>query len=179
MKKILAFTGSNHSKSINRQVLKFALEQIDRMSFEVKEIDLRDYEPVMLSLDEQRENGIPAETIELYELMQGFDGYIIASPEHNGSVPAFLKNIIDWLSRNELKFFHGKPLLLLSTSNGRNGGKTNISFLAESYKRFDAAVSGTYSLPLFSEKFQDGKIKDEGELTLLQNAIKEFTQKFS
>lgn len=75
MKKILAFTGSNHSKSINRQVLKFALEQIDRMSFEVKEIDLRDYEPVMLSLDEQRENGIPAETIELYELMQGFDGF--------------------------------------------------------------------------------------------------------
>ena len=179
MKKILAFTGSNHSRSINRQLLKFTLDLIDKRSFEIKEIDLRDYEPVMLSLDEERENGIPKETLKLCELMQEFDGYIIASPEHNGSVPAFLKNIMDWLSRKERKFFQGKPLLLLSTSNSRNGGKTNLSFLAESYKRFDAEVTGTYSLAFFSEKFRDGKIIDEEEQIRLKESIKGFTQKLS
>src|SRR5690606_12032537 len=170
MKKILAFTGSNHSKSINRQLMRFALELVDKNRFEIEEIDLQDFEPIMLSIDEQRENGIPKETNALYERMQEYDGFIIASPEHNGSTPAFLKNITDWLSRKDLKFFDGKPLLLLSTSNGKNGGKTNIRFLEDSYKRFSANVSGTYSLPEFKINFQDGKISDGQETEKLKES---------
>ena len=178
MKKILAFTGSNHSKSINRQLMRFALELVDKNRFEIEEIDLQDFEPIMLSIDEQRENGIPKETNALYERMQEYDGFIIASPEHNGSTPAFLKNITDWLSRKDLKFFDGKPLLLLSTSNGKNGGKTNIRFLEDSYKRFSANVSGTYSLPEFKINFQDGKISDGQETEKLKESIAAFEELF-
>ncbi len=179
MKKILAFTGSNHSKSINRQVLKFALELLDKRSFEVTEIDLRDHEPVMLSLDYQKEKGLPKETMELYDLMQDFDGFIIASPEHNSSVPAFLKNITDWLSRKELKFFKEKPVLLLSTSQGKRGGKTNLEVLESVYSRmFAAKITGTFSLPSFSENFQDGKIINEEQLELLKKNIQTFSNSF-
>lgn len=179
MKKILAFTGSNHSKSINRQVLKFALELLDKRSFEVTEIDLRDYEPVMLSLDYEKEKGLPEETLELYDLMQDFDGFIIASPEHNSSVPAFLKNITDWLSRKELKFFHEKPVLLLSTSKGGRGGKTNLAVLESVYIRmFAARVTGSFSLPSFSENFQDGKIINEEQLELVKKEIQVFSDSF-
>ncbi len=179
MIKILAFTGSNHSKSINRQLLRFTLELMDKRSFEITEIDLRDFEPVMLSLDEERENGIPLEMRKLYELMQGFDGYIIASPEHNGSVPAFLKNITDWLSRKEVKFFKDKPVLLLSTSNGQRGGKTNLGVLESGYPRLGAKVTGAYSLPSFSENFKDGKIVNQDELTRLETALSDFKNYFS
>lgn len=179
MKKILAFTGSNHSKSINRQLLQFALELMDKRSFEITEIDLRDYSPVMLSLDEEKQNGLPQETHALHELMQGFDGFIIASPEHNWSVPAFLKNITDWLSRKELKFFHEKPVLLLSTSQGGRGGKTNLAVLETVYsKMFAGNVTGSYSLPSFSQNFQDGKIVYEEELNSLKEQISTFSNSF-
>ncbi|SMC31916.1 NADPH-dependent FMN reductase [Moheibacter sediminis] len=179
MKKILAFTGSNHSKSINRQLLQFALELIDKRSFEITEIDLRDYSPVMLSLDEEKQNGLPAETQKLHELMHNFDGYIIASPEHNSSVPAFLKNITDWLSRKELKFFNEKPVLLLSTSQGGRGGKTNLAVLESVYSRmFSAKITGTFSLPSFSQNFQDGKIVNDEELNLLKEEISNFSDSF-
>lgn len=178
MKKILAFTGSNHSKSINRQVLKFALSLMDKSKFEIQEIDLIDYEPIMLSLDYEREKGVPHETIELLELMSQFDGFVIASPEHNGSVPAFLKNITDWLSRKDRKFFGNKPLLLLSTSDGANGAKTNLNALAASYPRFGALLTGTYSLPKFSENFQEGKFVNSEELESLKEEIKTFEAAF-
>jgi chromate reductase len=178
MKKILAFTGSNHSKSINRQVLKYALTLLDSTQFEIKEIDLREYEPVMLSLDYQKEHGIPKETIELNALIQAHDGFIIASPEHNGSVPAFLKNTTDWLSRHERKFFQDKPILLLSTSDGANGGKTNLEALAASYPRFGAKLTGRFSLPKFSENFQNGEIVSEEEKHGLLNEIEKFAKAF-
>lgn len=178
MKKILAFTGSNHSKSINRHLLKFAIELMDKRSFEITEIDLRDFSPIMLSLDEEKQNGLPKETHELHELMQDFDGFIIASPEHNGSVPAFLKNVTDWLSRKELKFFHEKPVFLLSTSHGARGGKTNLGVLEAGYPRFAAKITGAYSLPSFSENFQDGKIVNEEELNLLKEHIYNFSNSF-
>lgn len=177
MKKILAFTGSNHSKSINRKLLQFALELMDKRSFEITEVDLRDYSPVMLSLDEEEQNGLPEETQKLHELMKSFDGFIIASPEHNSSVPAFLKNITDWLSRKELKFFREKPVLLLSTSQGRRGGKTNLDVLESVYSRmFAATITGTYSLPSFSQNFQDGKIVNEEELNLLKEQVSTFSK---
>lgn len=178
MKKILAFTGSNHSKSINRRLLKFALELLDERRFDIHEIDLRNFEPVMLSLDVEREKGIPDETIKLYELIQNSDGFVIACPEHNGSVPAFFKNITDWLSRKELKFFHDKPVLLLSTSNGKRGGKTNLQVLESAYPRFGAQVTGAFSLPSFSENFNDGRIINEEQLELLKNHILKFTEAF-
>lgn len=179
MKKILSFTGSNHSKSINRQLLQFALELIDNRSFEITEIDLRDYSPVMLSLDEQKLNGIPKETEKLHALMRNFDGFMIASPEHNSSVPAFLKNITDWLSRKELKFFQEKPVLLLSTSQGKRGGKTNLETLESIYGRmFAAKIIGAYSLPSFSDNFNDGKIINEEELKSLEEHISNFSNSF-
>lgn len=179
MKKILAFTGSNHSNSINRQVLKFALDLLDKRSFEVTEIDLRDYEPVMLSLDYEKEKGLPEETLELYDLMQDFDGFIIASPEHNSSVPSFLKNITDWLSRKELKFFKEKSVFLLSTSKGKRGGSTNLTVLESVYSRmFAAKITGTFSLPSFSENFQDGKLTNEEELERLKQEISNFSNSF-
>lgn len=179
MKKILAFTGSNHSKSINRQLLKFAIELMDKNEFEITGIDLKNYSPIMLSIDEQKQKGIPIETEKLYQLMQDFDGYIIASPEHNSSVPAFLKNITDWLSRKELKFFHEKPVLLLSTSQGKRGGKTNLEVLESVYGRmFAAKITGAYSLPSFSENFNGGEIVNEEELESLQNHISNFSNSF-
>jgi chromate reductase len=50
------------------------------------------------------------------------DGLLIASPEYNFSVPAPLKNAIDWASRPPNQVFHDKPIAIFSAAGGPLGG---------------------------------------------------------
>ncbi|MDT5307597.1 MAG: hypothetical protein QOE48_3275, partial [Mycobacterium sp.] len=44
-------------------------------------------------------------------------------PEYNGTIPASLKNAIDWISRpHGAGTISGKPLAVIGVSNGRYGG---------------------------------------------------------
>ena len=51
------------------------------------------------------------------------DAVLVVTPEYNGSIPAVLKNAIDWLSRpfgnGALK---GKPLAVIGAAGGQYGG---------------------------------------------------------
>jgi len=51
------------------------------------------------------------------------DALLIATPEHNYSVPGVLKNAIDWASRPfGDNSFEGKPVAIMSASPGMLGG---------------------------------------------------------
>jgi chromate reductase, NAD(P)H dehydrogenase (quinone) len=50
------------------------------------------------------------------------DGLLIASPEYNFSVPAPLKNVIDWGSRPPNQVFQDKPVAIFSAAVGPLGG---------------------------------------------------------
>lgn len=170
MKKILAFTGSNNSNSINQKLLDFATRNITL--HDVTILNLNDYPLPLYGLDIEKQ-GIPEQVIALKNVIFEYDALIIASPEHNGSMPAFLKNVIDWLSRlakPKESFFgvKGMPVLLLSTSPGVNGGATNIRTMMELIPWWGGDVKGTFSLGSFYEVFTDGKFNTETE-----NMIKE------
>ncbi|WP_039986073.1 NADPH-dependent FMN reductase [Vibrio owensii] len=159
MKKIVAFTGSNNSQSIHNLLVQALANQATQT--EVNTIDLNDFELPMYGLDVEGQ-GIPENANKLRATLNEYDAIIIASPEHNGSMPAFLKNAIDWLSRvaPQGRSFFGdtkKPVLLVSTSPGANGGATNIKTMAELMPWWGGDVKGTYSLGGFYDKFQDGK----------------------
>jgi NAD(P)H-dependent FMN reductase len=49
------------------------------------------------------------------------DGLVIVSPEYNRSIPAILKNAIDWASRGP--GLRGKPVVLMGASSGRSGAR--------------------------------------------------------
>jgi NAD(P)H-dependent FMN reductase len=60
----------------------------------------------------------------------------VASPEYNGSFPALVKNVIDWISRPApgeppLAVLRGKPAALLSASPGPGAGKRGLRQLRE------------------------------------------------
>lgn len=151
MKRILAFAGSNHSKSINFQLVSHAASLVEGM--EVNILDIHDWDVPMYSLD--LEGGpTPEKVQELINLIQEYDGFIIASPEHNGGTPAFLKNILDWMSRKAKKVFADKPLLLISTSPGAMGGANHLKFLAHALTYQGANTVSTFSLPTFHKNFQ-------------------------
>ena len=172
MKKILAFAGSNHAMSINHQLVEFTASLIT--DFEVKVLDIRDWEIPMYSLNLEA-GATPEKITALIKLINEHDGFIISSPEHNGGTPAFFKNIIDWLSRKEQNVFDKKPLFLMSTSPGARGGVTNLKYLLHSLPYQGATIGATYSLPSFNDNFKEGKVVGD-HLGELHESIGEFKE---
>lgn len=178
MKKILAFAGSNSSKSINKQLLQWVTEQIKNA--DVKLVSLTDYDLTMYGQDLEQEVGSPQLAVDLRQVFNEHDGFIIASPEHNSMMPAVLKNTFDWLSRTKINeddsIFNDKPVLLLSTSPGGRGGATNLQNMANVLPYWGAKIKGEYSLPNFYKEFLNGQPNDEHQIKLNQlvdNFVKE------
>ena len=172
MKKILAFAGSNHAMSINHQLVEFTASLMDDV--EVMILDIRNWTIPMYSINMDPDE-TPDKISELIWLIKEYDGFIIASPEHNGGTPAFLKNIIDWLSRRGENMFDKKPIFLMSTSPGPGAGANNLKYLIHSLPYQGATIGATYSLPSFSDNFKEGKVVGD-HLGQLQESIGEFKE---
>ena len=68
MAKLLAFTGSNSSSSVNEQLLTYALDQIQE--HEITRIKLTDYPAPIYSEDLEKADGIPQSINELVEIIK-------------------------------------------------------------------------------------------------------------
>ncbi|WP_334174071.1 NADPH-dependent FMN reductase [Pseudoxanthobacter sp.] len=66
--------------------------------------------------------GFPPKVLELAQAVSAADAVAFVTPEYNYSIPGFLKNAIDWLSRVSPAPFAGKPALIQSASMGVLGG---------------------------------------------------------
>ena len=125
--KILAFAGSLREKSYNKRVLKTAIRGAEAAGAQVTEIDLRDYAIPIYNADDQEKGGFPENAEKLQKILLEHDGLLIASPEYNASLPAALKNAIDWTSRanGDIKLgqtFKGKVAAIMTASPGAFGG---------------------------------------------------------
>jgi len=168
---VLALSGSGAKQSINHQLLAHAMSLLPEGStFEL--VSVRDLRMPFVSQDEQRENGIPADLVQLHQKMLAADAAVIASPEHNGSIPAVLKNALDWLSLTSPgKPWLPRPLALLATSPGGYGGASNLATMAKLVPWWGAKLAGTFSLGSFYEHVQDGQIRDAAKRTELQQLM--------
>ncbi len=81
-------------------------------------VDLNDFPLPLFNQDLEDAEGLPEPARRLKSLFRSADGFILASPEHNSTYSALLKNTIDWCSRAEsdeeppLAAFAGKSALL-------------------------------------------------------------------
>ena len=177
MKKILAFAGSNSSKSINTTLLKHAASLVEQ--HEVSVIDLRAFDTPIYSMDLEEDRGVPEPTKRLRALFDEHDAFMIASPEHNGMMPAFFKNTMDWLSRLEGKLFQGKPVLLMSASPGPRGGRTNLANMKSVFPHWGAAaVFADFHVGNFHQTFdvQKQAFASDEDARRLQNEIAAYEQ---
>lgn len=156
MKKILAFAGSNSSTSINHELVLCAVQKLQYSTGHV--IRLTDYPLPMFGEDIERELGSPNVLKELLLKIKEADAVMLSVNEHNSSVSAFFKNVIDWLSRVEYKCLHGKKVFLMSTSNGKRGGQSAHEYTQGVLPRLDAEEVFNFTLPSYSENFKDGEI---------------------
>jgi len=168
--KILSFGASTSSESINRQLARFAANQIP--DARVTDLDLRSFDLPMYSSDEEQANGIPADARRFVELIRDHDSVVISLVEHNGSYTAAFKNFYDWASRVDQKVWQGKPMLLLSTSPGPRGGATVMESAKTTFPRMGADLRGSVSLPFFYDNFDANRGVLHADLsTQLQKAI--------
>ncbi|WP_299683708.1 NAD(P)H-dependent oxidoreductase [uncultured Dokdonia sp.] len=151
MKKIIAFAGSNSKNSINGQLVAYLANQITSASVSV--IHLTDYEIPMYSIDIETEQGFPVDVTILKNKISESDGVILSVNEHNGTVSAFFKNILDWLSRVDRNFLSGKKIFLLSTSPGARGGKNALAYTKGTLPHMGGTVVESFSFPSFQENF--------------------------
>ena len=172
--KILAFAGSLRKDSFNKRLVKIALRASADAGAETTFVNLSDFQMPLYCQDYEVEHGIPDSVVALKELMKSHDGFLIASPEYNGSLTGVLKNTIDWMSRPyaddpRMACFDGKVAGIIAASPGGLGGLRGLSHL-----RTILAGIGTFVLPNHvavgnsgTNLVDDESIKDEN----LQQAI--------
>lgn len=156
MKKIIAFSGSNSSSSINQKLVNIVSSYVKNAEVEV--IDLRKFDAPIFSVDLEKEHGHPQSMKDLFELMSSADGFIVSSPEHNGMVPAFFKNVIDWQSRMGRKLFNDKPAVFLAASPGGRAGASVLGHLLSIMPFQGAKVVGGHGIGNFHDKLIDGEL---------------------
>ncbi len=172
--KILAFAGSNSSKSINHQFIEYIAKQINEHEVEV--IRLTNYNIPLYAVDIEQNDGFPDGVKLLHKKIREADGIIISTAEHNGNITAFFKSFIDWISRYDREFLKGKKWLLLSTAPGKRGGASALAIAKKTLDYFKGELIGTYSLSNFKTNFIDGDIVDEAIKKDVNQLINDFSK---
>ncbi|WP_420749998.1 NADPH-dependent FMN reductase [Rhodococcus sp. O3] len=119
--RILALVGSLRSASVNRKLAEAAAE----LAPEGAEVVIYEglAEVPFYNEDIDGENA-PAAAVALREAGAAADAVVLFTPEYNGTIPAVLKNAIDWLSRPYGSgAIAGKPVAVVSASPSGNAAK--------------------------------------------------------
>ena len=116
MTSILALSGSLRRASTNRGLVRAAIE-VAPAGIAVTTFELR---PLPFYDGDLEEAGAPQSVVELKAAIAAADGVLLCTPEHNASVPALLKNAIDWASRPQ-GVIQGKPVALAGSTPGGFG----------------------------------------------------------
>lgn len=118
---ILTLIGSLRADSINRRLAEAALEAAGSQT------TVRLYEGLnalpFYNEDIDVEGGVPDAARLLREAAASADAVLVVCPEYNGTMPAVLKNAIDWLSRPfGAGALTGKPTAVIGSAFGQYGG---------------------------------------------------------
>lgn len=179
--KILAFAGSLRKQSVNKQLVSLAADLAEKRAAELQVVDLLDFPMPLYNADDEEASGLPEHAKRLKALMREADGFMIASPEYNGSLTGVLKNTIDWVSRPEKGevskgCFADKVVMLLSASPGSLGGLRSLTHLRTILSGVGALVAPKeFGLPGAYQAFsEEGGFVDTKRLEQLESVVEAY-----
>ena len=115
--RVAVIVGSNRRDSINRKLAQ-ALARLGAGKFDASFARI-DNLPMF---NQDNEGNLPPEVVRFKNELARADGVLIVTPEHDRSIPAALKNAIDWGARPWGKnSWTGKPGFITGTSPGAIG----------------------------------------------------------
>ena len=149
--KIIAFAGSNSTKSINKQLATFAASLFENTEIEI--LDLNDFEMPLFSVDLEAVIGQQGTAKAFLSKIESADILVVSLAENNGNYSVAFKNVFDWASRINNKVFKEKPMLLMATSPGSRGGASVLDIAKSAFPRYGGNIKATFSLPSFYQNF--------------------------
>jgi chromate reductase len=156
--KIAVFVGSLRAASINLRLAR-ALEKLAPAGVQFEFASLGD----LPLFNQDLETNLPVPVAAVKSLITQADGLLFVTPEHNRSIPAALKNAIDWASRPYgQNVWIGKAGGVLGTSPSAAG-----TAMAQQHLRNILAAEGVslYTLPEVFLQNTEGLINDQYEIT--------------
>jgi chromate reductase, NAD(P)H dehydrogenase (quinone) len=169
---LAVIVGSNRRDSINRK-LAHALARLGAGSFEASFPRIDD----LPMFNQDLEGNLPAEVVRFKSELARADGVLIVTPEHDRSIPALLKNAIDWGARPYGKnSWAGKPAFITGTSPGAFGSALAQQHLRSVMTGLGVTLLGGEAYVTFKPNLVDeaGNIGDEGTRQFLQGFIDRF-----
>jgi chromate reductase len=133
--KILVIPGSLRTGSHNAKLAAAAAYEFARLGAEVTRISLADFPLPIYDGDLQAKSGVPKNAINLKRMMSAHHGVLMVTPEYNSSVPALVKNTIDWVSRvqdvqeTRGQVFRERAFAIAAASESRLGGTRSLAAL--------------------------------------------------
>jgi NAD(P)H-dependent FMN reductase len=133
--KILVIPGSLRTGSLNAKLAATIAVELAQAGAEVSRISLGDFPLPIYDGDLQARSGVPKHAVQLKRMMSAHHGALIVTPEYNSSVPALLKNAIDWVTRvqdpgeTRGQVFADRAFAIAAASNSRLGGTRALAAL--------------------------------------------------
>lgn len=176
--KLMLLAASLRKDSCNKKLIRFVNKILLEKNFQPKLFDFRDFELPIYDDDVKQQYGIHENAKKFIAEMFAHDAVIISSPEYNFSMPGTLKNLIDWVSRQEPMPFRKRKFLLMSASPSLVGGNRGLWATRVPLECCGAIVyPDMFSLASAYDAFQEnGDLKDEKLQNRLQKNLMEFCE---
>ena len=133
--KILVIPGSLRTGSHNVRLAAAAAYEFAQAGVDVTRISLGDFPLPIYDGDLQAKSGVPKHAVNLKRMIGAHHGVLFVTPEYNSSVPALVKNSIDWITRvqdpqeSRGQVFRERPFAIAAASEGRLGGTRALAAL--------------------------------------------------
>ncbi|CAN5247003.1 NAD(P)H-dependent oxidoreductase [soil metagenome] len=169
---ILVLVGSLRAASTNRQLAEAAIgvapagvtltifEGLADLPFYNEDLDI--------------EGSVPPAAAAYRAAVAAADAVLVVTPEHNGTIPAVLKNAIDWASRPfGSSAISGKPLAAIGSAFGQFGGVWAHDEARKSFGIAGASVLEEIklSVPGSLVRFAEIHPKDDAEVAAQLSAV--------
>jgi chromate reductase, NAD(P)H dehydrogenase (quinone) len=169
---IAVIVGSNRKDSLNRKLagalIELGADRFDAVVLRIDDLPL---------YNQDYETPLPAAVTRFKSALSAADGVLMVTPEHNRSIPAVLKNAIDWGTRPYGKnAWADKPAFITGTAPGAIGTALVQQHLRSVMAGLGMIVLGGEAYITFKPNLIDdqGRIGDEATRRFLQDFVGRF-----
>ena len=158
----LVFSASLRTDSFNTRLAKSAAHLIEKNGGKVDFANMSEFDCQSFNQDLELSDFHPSGAIEFRRRLLANDAFIISSPEYNASMPGFLKNAIDWVSRFRPQPLNEHHALIMSASPSMAGGNRALWSLRIPFEHLGTRVyPNMFSLAMAHQAFTfEGNIAD-------------------
>jgi len=179
--KILVIPGSLRTGSHNVRLAAAAAYEFAQAGVDVTRISLGDFPLPIYDGDLQAKSGVPKNAVNLKRMIGAHHGVLFVTPEYNSSVPALVKNTIDWITRvqdtNESRgqVFRERPFAIAAASAGRLGGTRALAALRLILSACHAVVVPNQLALSFADQAYDDmdRLKNPADIEALRVLVRQ------